>query len=118
MFYKFDNGQLISGNMVTAPSYILVTEERANYTYPVDGWHWFDTDAQAQVLLMDLNPKQQLEYNLRQFAAQRDIDVEEVAMLLHSSNPEWVAEAQHFIQLYDASWQAFYTGEPLPKLVW
>lgn len=29
-----------------------------------------------------------------------------------------VAEAQRFISLYDASWQAFYNNEPLPELVW
>ena len=93
-------------------------DDKDNLTLPVEGWYWFDTEEEAQVLLTNLDAKQQLEYDLRQFAAQRDIDVEEVTMLLHSSNPEWVAEAQQFIQLYDASWQSFYAGEPLPTLVW
>lgn len=118
MFYKYENGQLISGNMVTAPSYILVAEDRATYAYPIDGWTWFDTDEEAQVLFTNLDAKQQLEYDLRQFALQKDIDVEEVAILLNSSNHEWVAQAQHFSRLYDASWQAFYAGTTLPELVW
>lgn len=114
MFYKFENGQLLSGNTITAPTYVLTSEDKVGQ----DGWYWFDTEEEAQVLLTNLDAKQQLEYDLRQFAAQRDIDVEEVTMLLHSSNPQWVAEAQHFIQLYDASWQAFYANQPLPELVW
>lgn len=118
MFYKIENGQITSGETVYAPGYILVPEDKDTAIFPVDGWHWFDTDEQAQVLITNLDAKQQLEYDLRQLALQRDIDVEEVAMLLHSTNPEWVAEAQYFIQLYDASWQAFYNNETLPALVW
>ena len=118
MFYKFENGSLLSGELVTSPSFILVAEDKDTYTYPVQGWHWFDTEEEAQVLFTNLDAKQQLEYDLKQFAAEKDIDVEEIAILLNSSNAEWVAEAQHYVQLHDASWQAFYNNEPLPELVW
>jgi hypothetical protein len=61
---------------------------------------------------------QHIQTRLEKFAAQKDIDISEIAILLHSTNPQWVAEAQYFSQLYDASWQAFYNNQPLPDLVW
>lgn len=47
-FYKLDNKQLlIAPNFVKAPNYELDTELKDTYTYPVNGWYWFDTDEDA-----------------------------------------------------------------------
>jgi hypothetical protein len=114
MFYKYDNGQLLSGEMITTPNAVLSIPTDA----PHDGWYWFDTEEQAQVLLNTLNPKDVLTNQLVSFAAEKDIDIQEVAMLLNSSNPVWVSQAQHFQNLYLASWEAFYSNQPLPNLTW
>lgn len=42
-FYKRqDNELLCAPTFVAAPDYTLTANERESYTYPVDGWHWFD----------------------------------------------------------------------------
>lgn len=30
-------------NFVYAPTYTLLREDKDTYTYPVDGWSWYDT---------------------------------------------------------------------------
>lgn len=37
-FYKKDNTQLLFGTMITGPDYMLLLDDKDNYTYPVDGW--------------------------------------------------------------------------------
>jgi hypothetical protein len=50
MFYKNDNGQLLAApNYVYSKDYTLLAEEKDTYTYPVDGWKWFDTEEQARL---------------------------------------------------------------------
>lgn len=34
-------------NFVYAPTYTLLREEKNNYTYPVDGWYWFESSPVA-----------------------------------------------------------------------
>jgi hypothetical protein len=114
MFYKYDNGQLLSGEIITTPNAVLTVPADA----PHDGWYWFDTEEQAQVLLGTISPKDALMNQLIAFAAQKDIDIQEVGMLLRSANLEWAAQAQHFQNLYLASWEAFYSNQPLPSLTW
>jgi hypothetical protein len=43
-FYKQDeNGVwLYAPNFVYAPNFELLRENKDNYTYPIDGWVWFD----------------------------------------------------------------------------
>jgi hypothetical protein len=56
---------------------------------------------------------------LNAFAAQKDIDgIGEASALLNSANPVWKSEAAMFVNLWDATWQAFYNDEPLPLLKW
>jgi len=48
-FYKLNDGMLIyAPNFVEGPNVSLRTEDHANYTYPVDGWCWFDTLLEVQ----------------------------------------------------------------------
>ena len=50
-FYKVDpSGIVIYGpNYVFGPydQYKLLREEKDAYTYPIDGWYWFDTEQEA-----------------------------------------------------------------------
>jgi hypothetical protein len=47
-FYRNDAGTLREApNFVEGPGYTLVAASHASYTYPVEGWVWFNTRAQA-----------------------------------------------------------------------
>ena len=49
-FYKRDpeSGELLyAPNAVYAPGFTLRRENHAEYTYPQDGWYWFDSEATA-----------------------------------------------------------------------
>jgi len=44
-FYKWDEDQqewLYGPNRVTNTNYVLERELKDIYTYPVDGWYWYD----------------------------------------------------------------------------
>jgi hypothetical protein len=48
MFYKLlENQSLTFGPCVISAEYELLTEFKDSYTYPVDGWYWFDTLEEA-----------------------------------------------------------------------
>lgn len=48
MFVKNDNGSLIVGdNFVYAPTFTLTKETKDEFTYPIDGWYWFDNIDEA-----------------------------------------------------------------------
>jgi hypothetical protein len=48
-FYKNDNGTLLFGpNFVLNANYELRRETHDQHNYPIDGWHWFDSEAQAK----------------------------------------------------------------------
>lgn len=62
-FYKYMNGELFCGpNFVYGAydAFRLFREERNTYTYPVDGWYWFDSEEEARIFfnipLPDPNP--------------------------------------------------------------
>lgn len=48
-FFKLnDNGTIIECPLfVCSPDYTLIADEHASYTYPVDGWYWYDTADEA-----------------------------------------------------------------------
>jgi hypothetical protein len=48
-FYKYENQVLLYGpNEITGPYCDLLRQNHLDYTYPVDGWYWFDSEAQAK----------------------------------------------------------------------
>lgn len=52
-FYKNDNGTLLFGpNYVLHASYELRRETKDQHTYPTDGWHWFESAAEAEEALL------------------------------------------------------------------
>lgn len=49
-FYKFDEAQgewFFGPNKVINTNFTLERELKDTYTYPVDGWNWYDTAPQA-----------------------------------------------------------------------
>jgi len=48
-FYRLKDDVLQYGTKIHAPNYTLLAEEHESYTYPVNGWYWFDSadDAEA-----------------------------------------------------------------------
>ena len=47
-FYKRDGEELlVAPNFVRAPTFDLFAEDKDTYTYPVEGWTWYDTLDQA-----------------------------------------------------------------------
>jgi hypothetical protein len=48
-FYKLDDGALLYGpNAVIGADLELLRAEHAAYDYPVAGWYWFDSEADAR----------------------------------------------------------------------
>lgn len=50
-FYKQQDDMLLYGTMITGSDYFLLNEEHDQYTYPVDGWSWFEDEIQAREAL-------------------------------------------------------------------
>lgn len=49
-FYKIENEALLySPTTVESASYFLNSEIHETYTYPVDGWYWFDSEELAKI---------------------------------------------------------------------
>lgn len=43
-FYKLEDGSLMyAPNFVSGPGFELLADQHESYTYPVEGWKWFDT---------------------------------------------------------------------------
>lgn len=54
-FYKLDNTSLLyAPNKVTHKDYVLETVNKDTYTYPVEGWYWFDTKEEAETFFTPL----------------------------------------------------------------
>ena len=48
-FYKLDGTDLLHGqNCVINAEYALLRERKDEYSYPHDGWMWFDSEDQAR----------------------------------------------------------------------
>lgn len=48
-FYKYQNDELFYGqNFVQSPTFELLKGLKDSYTYPVDGWYYFDTETEAK----------------------------------------------------------------------
>lgn len=50
-FYKLfeDGGWVYAPNFVISPTFELFKEQHETYTYPVDGWNWYDEAPAAYV---------------------------------------------------------------------
>ena len=49
-FYKNDDGNLLYGpNFVLNKDYELHRDKKDEYSYPIDGWCWFESENDARV---------------------------------------------------------------------
>jgi hypothetical protein len=49
-FYKIDNENLCyAPNAVISCEYMLEAFLKDTYEYPIDGWHWFDSEDDARI---------------------------------------------------------------------
>lgn len=47
-FFRYIDDELqIAPNFVCAPTFTLLKEDKDTYTFPMDGWYWFDTTENA-----------------------------------------------------------------------
>ena len=47
-FYKKEDTQILyAPNIVEGPSYVLIASDKDSYDYPVDGWIWAQSEADA-----------------------------------------------------------------------
>ena len=53
-FKRFDEEILTAPNFVHAPGFSLKAEDQATYTYPQDGWYWFDSLNQAMAFFSNV----------------------------------------------------------------
>jgi len=55
-FYKLINGEMLEApNFVHGPGFSLLNEQKSAYTYPVDGWYWFDAYEEAKAFLYNIS---------------------------------------------------------------
>ena len=47
-FYKQDGDLLFGPHGVSHADYELHRDRRTEYNYPVDGWYWFNSEAEAR----------------------------------------------------------------------
>jgi hypothetical protein len=48
-FYKTDTGDLSQSNQIFFPDgTFILSDLHEQYTYPIDGWYWFDSEQQAR----------------------------------------------------------------------
>jgi|688.fasta_scaffold126951_3 hypothetical protein len=57
-FYKDDNGFLVwSADRVLNERFELWLDQKDTYTYPVEGWYWFDSEIEARNTLSCYGPQ-------------------------------------------------------------
>ncbi|WP_310381851.1 hypothetical protein [Flavobacterium sp.] len=47
-FYKLSGKQLIYGEWVSSKDLYLSKETKDDFTYPIDGWYYFESEAEAK----------------------------------------------------------------------
>ena len=53
-FYKIDGDLLYAPNFVLNANYELRKESYLENVYPVDGWHWFDSEVNAKAYFFNI----------------------------------------------------------------
>ena len=50
-FYKYDVDVMYSSGSIFTGGYALLPQFKDTYTYPIDGWYWFNTPQEAAQFL-------------------------------------------------------------------
>jgi hypothetical protein len=65
-FYKVSEGNLLHApNRLESSSYVMEVADHASYTYPVDGWYYFESEELAREFFGDaiIEPEEPEEEN-------------------------------------------------------
>lgn len=47
-FYKIQNEEILyAPNIIEGDGYVLITKNKEQYEYPIDGWYWFNSQEEA-----------------------------------------------------------------------
>ena len=61
-FYKFQDGEFrYAPESVYAPGFTLLIADHENYAYPMDGWHYFASRAEAEAFF-EINGRSQVDW--------------------------------------------------------
>lgn len=47
--YQDTNSLLFAPHFVTGPNFEIVRENKDSYSYPVEGWYWFNNEQEAKI---------------------------------------------------------------------
>lgn len=47
-FYKEDNKKILKANNIVGPGFQLFEINKNEFSYPHEGWYWFETDEEAE----------------------------------------------------------------------
>lgn len=56
-FYSQVGEEILKSDNLFGPGWNLFTVDKDIYTYPVEGWYWFDTDEEAEAFFAMSLPK-------------------------------------------------------------
>ena len=121
-FYKIKDSELLQAeNAVMSRDFTLLRDEHETYTYPVDGWRWFDTIEEANtffgISITDPETEQQqliatyevkvyeITNILTKYVLESDLTDEQITELL-SVYPSWETG-----QLYELGFVLKYDGK-------
>jgi len=146
-FYKLDESNVVlEGNTIHSPIATLISEDKDKYTYPIDGWFWFENMEMADTYFK-ANPDTnvtEIEYitnfvqlYLDNSAKERNYDsILSLCTYVDDPDSQFAAEGLAGIKFRSSVWRTCYnilgeyeTGQrskptvddillELPKLVW
>lgn len=111
-------------SFVSTPNYELEVSLKDTYTYPVDGWYWFETLSEAMSQLL-INPvvnyeemtneqklqviTEEVQKHLDETARQRNYDnILSACNYVTSTDLIFAAEGQACVEFRDATWRKCY----------
>lgn len=113
MYAKLENYTVIELSETPIIDFIEVPDFVTVGYYSENGIDWTSKECNPIFVAIEEAKKQNaflVEQRLADFAKQKDIDIQEIAMLLNCSNEVWRNEATTFSNLYAETWQAFYNA--------
>jgi hypothetical protein len=116
-FYKIDNEQLISSELLEGPNFSLSEVSKDEYVYPIEGWYWFANldEAMQGVRTAPLTPDlqtsivQAVQDRLDAFAQTRGYDnILSACTYVASAVPKFATEGQDAVDARDVAWMTCY----------
>lgn len=102
-FYKYEDKDLLyASTFVEGDGYVLVVDNKDHYTYPVNGWYWFDSEELARAFFAERSKDVVTQRQFRLSLLQVGIDPDNITKMLANDKAaliEWnyatVIDRQH-----------------------